>query len=50
MIVDLRKLAGRLRRRYEFFPALIITGETASEALREANEGGFTVLQKPIAP
>jgi signal transduction histidine kinase len=58
MIVDLRlgahehgaQLADRLRRLYGFFPVLIITGETASEALRQANESGYTLLQKPIAP
>jgi FixJ family two-component response regulator len=58
MIVDLRlgeqehgaHLADRLRRQYGPFPVLIITGETASEALRKANESGYTLLQKPIAP
>jgi two-component system, sensor histidine kinase len=58
MIVDLRlgerehgaQLADRLRRQYGAFPVLIITGETASEALRQANESGYTLLQKPIAP
>jgi len=58
MIVDLRlgdgehgaQLADRLRRQYGLFPVLIITGETASEALRQANESGHTLLQKPIAP
>jgi hypothetical protein len=29
---------------------LIITGETSSAALREANERSYTLLQKPIAP
>jgi len=58
MIVDLRlggnehgaHLADRLRSQYGSFPVLIITGETASEALRQANESGYTLLQKPIAP
>ena len=58
MLVDLRlgqhehgaQLADRLRRQYGPFPVLIITGETASEALRQANESGYTLLQKPIAP
>jgi signal transduction histidine kinase len=58
MIVDLRlgehehgaQLADRLRRQYGSFPVLIITGETASVALRQANESGYTLLQKPIAP
>jgi two-component system, sensor histidine kinase len=58
LIVDLRLgadehgagLAARLQRTYGRFPVRIITGETASEALRQANEAGFPVLQKPIAP
>ena len=29
---------------------LVITGETSSEALRQANERSYTLLQKPIAP
>jgi signal transduction histidine kinase len=57
MIVDLRlgegehgaQLTDRLRLIYGFFPVLIITGETASEALRQANAAGCTLLQKPIA-
>jgi signal transduction histidine kinase len=57
MIVDLRlgegehgaQLSDRLRLQYGPFPVLIITGETASEALRQANEKGYTLLQKPIA-
>jgi two-component system, sensor histidine kinase len=56
-IVDLRlpdeehgaHLADRLQRSYGAFPVLIITGETSSEALREANARAFTLLQKPIA-
>ena len=31
------------------FPVLIITGETSSDALSEAQEGGYPLLQKPIA-
>jgi signal transduction histidine kinase/CheY-like chemotaxis protein len=58
MIVDLRlreeehgaQLAERLEQAYGPFPVLIITGETSSEALRRANERGYTLLQKPIAP
>jgi two-component system, sensor histidine kinase len=58
LIVDLRLgadehgagMAARLQRSYGAFPVRIITGETASEALREANESGYPVLQKPIAP
>jgi hypothetical protein len=29
---------------------LITTGETSSEALRQANERSYALLQKPIAP
>jgi two-component system, sensor histidine kinase len=58
LIVDLRlgetehgaQLAERLHTQYGKFPVLIVTGETSSEALRQANEHGFTLLQKPIAP
>ncbi len=58
LIVDLRlgdgvhgaRLADRARAQYGNFPVLIITGETASEALRDANEAGYELLQKPIAP
>jgi len=58
MIVDLRfgdeehgaDLALRLQREYSHFPILIATGETSSEALRQANEQNYTLLQKPIAP
>jgi two-component system, sensor histidine kinase len=57
MIVDLRlgegehgaHLADRLKQAYGPFPVLIITGETSSEALREAKERGYTLLRKPIA-
>lgn len=58
LIVDLRldaeehgaRLAERLQQTYGSFPVLIITGETSSEALRQANERSDTLLQKPIAP
>jgi signal transduction histidine kinase len=58
MIVDLRLgseehgalLAERLHRRHGHFPVLITTGETSSEALLQANQRRFTLLQKPIAP
>jgi CheY-like chemotaxis protein/two-component sensor histidine kinase len=57
LIVDLRladeehgsHLADRLQKRHGDFPVLIITGETASDALREAHDSGYTLLQKPIA-
>ncbi len=56
LIVDLRlgepehgaALALRMRRTYGDFPVLIMTGETGSEALREAHAAGFPVLQKPV--
>jgi two-component system, sensor histidine kinase len=58
MIVDLRlgeeehgaRVADRLQQTYGQFPVLIITGETSSEALRQANDQGYTLLRKPIAP
>ena len=31
-------------------PALIVTGDTSVEELREANTSGFEVLHKPVAP
>jgi signal transduction histidine kinase len=58
LLMDLRlgdsqhgaRLAERLQRQHGRFPILIITGETASEALQEATERNYTVLRKPIAP
>ena len=58
LIADLRlgsgehgaAMAERLRHAFGPFPVLIITGETVSDALRQANEDGYVVLQKPIAP
>ena len=58
MLVDLRfgdeehgaHLAQRLQLLYGEFPILIVTGETSSEALREANARNYTLLQKPIVP
>jgi DNA-binding NtrC family response regulator len=57
MIIDLRlgegahgaQLAERMQSRYGDFAVIIITGETSSEALREANRSRYTLLQKPIA-
>jgi two-component system, sensor histidine kinase len=57
LIADLRlgkgehgaALARRLRLQHGDFPVLIITGETASDALREAKDLGYPLLQKPIA-
>jgi signal transduction histidine kinase len=58
LIVDLRLsqgehgagLADRLQQLHGAFPVLVITGETSSQALRHANESGYSLLQKPIAP
>ncbi len=58
LIADLRlgkgehgaALAKRLRLLYGDFQVLIMTGETASDALREAKDLGYPLLQKPIAP
>jgi two-component system, sensor histidine kinase len=58
MIADLRlgegehgaHLADRLQRSYGNFPILIITGETSSQALLQANKRGYALLQKPITP
>jgi signal transduction histidine kinase/ActR/RegA family two-component response regulator len=57
MIIDLRlgegehgaQLAERMQSRHGDFAVLIITGETSSDALREANRSRYTLLQKPIA-
>jgi CheY-like chemotaxis protein/anti-sigma regulatory factor (Ser/Thr protein kinase) len=43
----IERLRGELRRP---IPALIITGDTAPERLREANAGGETLMSKPVAP
>jgi DNA-binding NtrC family response regulator len=56
LIVDLRlddsehgaHLAGRLLMTYGECSVMIITGETSSEALRDANADGYPLLQKPI--
>ncbi len=58
LLMDLRlgqdvhgaQLAEQLRREHGSFPILIITGETASEALQEATSRNYRVLRKPIAP
>lgn len=57
MIIDLRlgegehgaQLAERMQSRHGDFAVLIITGETSSDALREANRSRYTLLHKPIA-
>jgi signal transduction histidine kinase len=43
-IARLRKLAGAP------IPALVITGDTAPERLREAQESGYPLLHKPVMP
>jgi signal transduction histidine kinase len=59
IIADYRLRAGRTGRqaverlRGELgrpIPALIITGDTAPERLREANAGGEMLMSKPVAP
>ncbi|MHB8847904.1 MAG: ATP-binding protein [Burkholderiales bacterium] len=57
LITDLRlreaehgaAMATRLRTCFGPFPVLLITGETASQALRKVGEAGFVLLQKPIS-
>jgi len=40
----------RLQAEYnDDIPAVLITGDTASERLREARDSGFIVLNKPVA-
>lgn len=34
----------------ELIPALIVTGDIATESLREVSQSGFQVLHKPVAP
>lgn len=41
-------LADRMREQYGPFETLIVTGETSSAALREANASGYPMLQKPV--
>jgi CheY-like chemotaxis protein len=43
-IARLRQIAGAS------VPALVITGDTAPERLREASAGGFHLLHKPVSP
>ena len=43
-IARLRELAGTP------VPALVITGDTASDRLREAQESGYPLLHKPVMP
>jgi CheY-like chemotaxis protein len=43
-IIRLRKLLGNT------LPALLITGDTAPERLREAQASGITLLHKPVSP
>lgn len=56
LIADLRLIGGehgaaladRMLREHGRFETLIVTGETSSEALREANAAGHPTLQKPV--
>ncbi len=56
LIADLRlgdeaqgaALAIRSRQQYGDFPVLVVTGETASEALQQAAAANFPILQKPM--
>ncbi len=58
LIADLRlaghehgaALAARLRTAYGMFPVLIMTGETGTDAIRDAHVAGLPVVQKPVAP
>lgn len=43
-IAALRELAGLV------LPALLITGDTASDRLREAQASGIALLHKPVSP
>ncbi|MCW8835740.1 MAG: PAS domain S-box protein [Rhodospirillales bacterium] len=43
-IVELRRIIGRNT------PAILLTGDTAADRLREAEESGFPLLHKPIRP
>jgi signal transduction histidine kinase/ActR/RegA family two-component response regulator len=43
-------LVNRLRARYGFFPIIVLTGETASDALAEAKQHRYPVLIKPVVP
>ncbi|HET7197615.1 MAG TPA: response regulator, partial [Burkholderiales bacterium] len=46
-IDTVRRLRGRIG---QDVPALLITGDTAPERLREAQESGLPLLHKPVAP
>lgn len=46
-IDTVRRLRGRIGREV---PALLVTGDTAPERLREAQESGLPLLHKPVAP
>lgn len=56
LIVDLRlgemrhgvEIASHLQEVYGDFPVLVVTGETAMEAMQLSNHKGFPLLQKPI--
>jgi len=56
LLTDLRLRGGEdgisavrsLRSAFPGLPALIISGDTAPERLREAHEAGLTLLHKPV--
>lgn len=58
IVVDFRLRAGEsgieaveeLRRRLGPVPALLVTGDTAPERLKEAEASGLPMLHKPVAP
>ncbi|MDZ7683689.1 MAG: hypothetical protein U5O39_00245 [Gammaproteobacteria bacterium] len=57
MISDLRlgsesgiEAIKRVRQWREDLPALLITGDTGAEQIREAHASGLEVLHKPVQP
>jgi CheY-like chemotaxis protein len=41
----------QLREKFDTnIPAFLISGDTAPDRLREASQGGFQLLHKPVAP
>jgi len=42
---------GSIRRRFDRdIPAIVVTGDTSSDRLREATQDGFPLLHKPVQP
>ena len=49
--IDGIRVLEAFRARYGAgLPAIILTGDTASESIQALNQGGFTVLHKPLRP